>query len=194
MKDYSKYFKGHGQTPTTEHERMVADLFKKDPVPLNMLMHAVIGLAGESGEWRAATSFKNAQEEAGDFRFYMVAIRQRLSLRPGGIEETKEVIESPYYTPNHATVMDNIHIISCEILDLAKKSWVYGREVKQYEIWQQLALLEINFRYQCEEVMGVDIVLDVEDGNLEKLLKGDKARYKTGSYSDAQALARADKE
>ena len=193
VEKYAAYFDDWGVTPATPYEKMVAVLFKKNPDNNFMAHHATTGLAGESGELRDAYSFDNAIEESGDFRFYMVALRQRLSLRPGGVEQTKEVVESRFYIPTHGMVMDNLHSLSSNLLDLTKKSWIYGRELKQYEIWQQLSLLEINFRYWVEEVMGTDVELDVESKNMEKLLTGDNARYKEGIYSDAQALARADK-
>lgn len=175
------------------YEQMVTDLFKKDPDNIVMAIHAAIGIAGESGELREANTYKNAIEEIGDFKFYTVAMRERLSPQafgPGSnLRELSEVTQSKYNDPDHATVVDNLHILSCQVLDITKKSWVYGRELKQLEIWCLLELLDINLNYLVMEFYGTtwDHVLWE---NQNKLLG---KRYTSGSYSDAQALARADK-
>ncbi len=175
------------------YDQMVADLFKKDPDNKVMAIHAAIGMAGESGELREADTFKNAIEEIGDFKFYTVAMRQRLSPMAYGsgsnIRQTSEVSESQYGRPTHATVVDNLHILSCRLLDIAKKSWVYGRELKEYEIRIHLELLDINLDYLVREFYGTSWEHVLHENQMKLLVK----RYASGSYSDAQALARADK-
>lgn len=175
------------------YEQMVTDLFKKDPSNIVMAMHAAIGIAGESGELREADSYQGVIEEIGDFKFYTVAMRQRLApmeFGPGSnIRQTSEVSESQYSRPSHATVVDNLHILSCQLLDLTKKSWVYGRELPEYDIRILLELLDINLHYLVTEFYGTTWG-HVLFQNQTKLLG---KRYASGSYSDAQALARADK-
>lgn len=187
------------------YKQMVRNLFKKHPSNEVMAHHATTGIAGESGELRAATTRKNAFEEVGDMRFYMVALEQRLGLKPGqggGIGERSnlilisEVQESSYSTPTFATVMDHIHIISCELLDLTKKAWIYEdpTRLNTLNLWIQLELLRINLDFYITEVLGTTWA-EVEFGNQMKLLgtAEQKGRYSSGEYSNEQALARADK-
>lgn len=172
-----------------EYQLMVERLFKVNPSKGFMAHHATTGIAGESGELRAATGFKNAVEEIGDMHFYSTALGQVLTHRPGGIELTSEVTESVYALPTYTNVMDNIHIVGCELLDLTKKSWIYERDLPEYQIWQQLELLRINMDFFITEVLHTSWAY-VEAENTFKLTK----RYPSGTYSNEQAIARKDKE
>ena len=170
------------------YPEMVRNLFKED-TPANMLIHAAIGLAGETGELRAAVDRKEAIEEGGDITFYMEALRQRLPQNRGNMELLSEVVDSPYYKPNHATAVDNIHIISCQILDYCKKHWVYGKPLEEFTIAWHLELLEIQINYYCVEMLGLTPE-QVKYQNQAKLMK----RYDAGKYSNEAAIARKDKQ
>lgn len=171
------------------YTEMVRNLFKHDDSKTNMVMHAAIGLAGESGEMRAAKDYKEACEEAGDMIFYLEALRQQLPPNHGNVELLTEVTSSPYYRPSHATVVDNIHIITCEILDVAKKSWVYGREIDSFKLGWMIELLQIQLDYYCTEYLGLTVP-GVKYQNQAKLM----VRYEGGKYSNEAAIARKDKQ
>ena len=185
----AEYFKR--EKPMTEYEAMVTRLFKPMENNGHQAHHATTGICGEVAELLAATDRTNIIEELGDLLFYRVALSQRLSQRPGGIEETKEVIESRYYRPDAGSVLINLVIIAGNMLDLTKKAWIYSDspkgDLKEYEIWQQLALFDLNFTYYLGLLnLGMG---DIEKANMTKLGQ----RYSSGSYSNEQALARADK-
>lgn len=176
----------------SEYVDMVKNLFKKDESNVVMAMHAAIGISGEVGEIFAADSRQNMVEELGDLMFYMEALRQRLRTeRSDNLYQTTEVADSPYNHPNESTVRSNLVIVSAEILDLCKKSWVYGKEFQDYKVSQFLLLLERNYLYFLSS-RGF-LADEIAYVNMQKLLKGKNARYASGTYSDAQAQARADK-
>lgn len=185
----------HGFVP---YDTMVSNLFKKLPGIQMECHHATTGICGEVAELLASTGRKNMLEELGDLRFYCRALRLKLSPIAEQINETREVLESPYYAPSYANVLMNMVILAGTLLDLTKKPWIYfdnpkKSDVKEYELHQQLALFEINF-YFYTQVMGFTIE-EIEYGNQVKLLgtPEQKGRYATGVYSNEQAQARADK-
>ena len=55
------------------YSQMVMNLFKPMDGVGSKMMHAAIGMAGESAELRTATGRKNLLEECGDIEFYMEA-------------------------------------------------------------------------------------------------------------------------
>lgn len=171
------------------YTEMVADLFKPMPTKIAMVIHAAIGLAGESGELREAVDHKEAREEAGDLTFYLEALRQQLPPNNGNVELLTEVTSSPYYRPSHATVVDNIHIISSQILDVAKKAWAYEKELDTFSLSWLVELFQIQLNYCCSEFLGVPVE-QIKYANQAKLMK----RYKGGKYSNAAAIAREDKQ
>lgn len=73
-----------------------------------------------------------------------------------------------------------------ELLDAVKKHWVYGRELDIENVIEELGDLEF-YAQAMRSVLGLSRH-EVLQANVEKLLK----RYPVG-YTDAQAIARADK-
>jgi len=81
------------------------------------------------------------------------------------------------------------------VLDTVKKFVVYNKALDREALVGQLTKLELHLE-------GVRRLLDIErqttlEANIEKLYLGNaknKARYAEGSFSDAQAQARADKQ
>jgi len=73
-----------------------------------------------------------------------------------------------------------------EILDAVKKHWVYGKELDRENLIEELGDLIHYYQMMCL-VLNIDADVPVE-ANMVKLRK----RYPNG-YSDAAALARADK-
>lgn len=78
-----------------------------------------------------------------------------------------------------------------ELLDAVKKTWVYGKPLDGKNVIEELS--DLRFYYQAALlILGLDD-LHIQAFNMDKLVLGENARYKTGFYSDAQAIMRADK-
>jgi hypothetical protein len=173
-------------------EQMVKDLFKVMEGPGAAMLHAAIGIAGETGELRQATTRKNQLEELSDIEFYLEAAWQQVDM-------TRETAKSEYgmyiigVGVDAGSALDYIHIEACEILDHAKKVWVYGSGNRDEHIIPHLVALESHLA-DYYELIGTsrEQILQI---NQDKLLGNEKiaGRYATGKYSDEQALARADK-
>jgi hypothetical protein len=182
-------------TTRPSFQAMVANLFKKMPGHGAPMMHAAIGIAGESGELREVTDRKNFFEEAGDTEFYIEAAWQSIT-QGDRLTYTAAFVQNILPTVQTVTlgdVLDDIHVISCHILDAAKKVWVHEDGNRDHIIAPRLCQLEYRMR-KAYELMGINRQ-DVLDANQDKLLgtKDQPGRYESGTYSDAQALARADK-
>lgn len=75
-----------------------------------------------------------------------------------------------------------------ELLDAIKKHWAYGKKLDVENVIEELGDLEFYMQALRNEIgVSRDTIIQ---RNIEKLSK----RYASGSYSDAQAQARADKE
>ena len=75
-----------------------------------------------------------------------------------------------------------------ECLDAAKKYWAYNKPLDEANVKEELGDALFYIEAMCQ-ILGCTLE-DCMKGNMEKLAK----RYATGTYSDAQAQARADKE
>lgn len=175
---------------------MVERLFKKMPGPFDDHMHAAIGISGEVGELHNADSRKNIIEECGDLEFYLQAYLNKLnaqrvacSLNPYQ-RFTSVFDEHSRAKFNLGIVLASATVIASEILDLTKKSWVYGKGLDEVFINQQLNALA----YALDSIyvlIGTNYD-EVVNKNQEKLI-GPEGRFKDGFYSDASAINRADK-
>ena len=78
-----------------------------------------------------------------------------------------------------------------ELLDGIKKATIYRKPINIENITEELGDLEfyIEALRQCIGITREETLKH----NLNKLLKGDKARYKKGTYSDQAAVERQDK-
>ena len=74
-----------------------------------------------------------------------------------------------------------------ELLDAVKKNWAYGKPLDFENIMEELGDIEF-YMEAFRQAAGVTRE-DTIAHNLKKL----SARYASGNYSDAQAIARADK-
>lgn len=173
------------------YAEMVRRLFKPmDGVGARM-MHACIGIAGESGEIRVAATRANLLEECGDSEFYIEAAWQELPA-----ELRLEQAISLYAVPVFGDINAELHRISSELLDHAKKVWVYGGAKGKRD--EQIADLLIEYEHTLGAVYHF-LGVQRHDVQLENMLKlfvgkdGTAARYASGQYSDAEALNRADK-
>ena len=183
-----------------KYEDMVRKLFKRG-LPGNHadLLHAAIGMAGESGELREATDRKNVLEELGDLTFYAVAARLYLNQYVSGdmpsfppISGWNETVNKPL-----CVSLDDLHVVTSAFLDQSKKLWIYNRKITD-----KMALDNL-----CDYLHSVESCIvrierhygftkaDTHLANKIKLLgtPEQKGRYASGQYSDEQALARADK-
>lgn len=86
----------------------------------------------------------------------------------------------------HATV--GISGEAGELLDAAKKHWVYGKELDRENIIEELG--DLRFYYQAV-LNQLDVTdEDIQNANKSKLAK----RYPDSVYKDEHAIARLDKQ
>lgn len=79
-----------------------------------------------------------------------------------------------------------------ELLDAIKKYAIYNKPVDFENVIEELGDLEFYMQgLRAEFDIARD---DTLRHNCDKLLEGQKARYKSGTYTDEQAQARADKQ
>lgn len=169
------------------YEQMVKRLFKKSIGHGAAMMHAAIGIAGETGELKQADNRKNFLEECGDMEFYIEAAWQQIAERKDLENGAVSFQESLFTNVNMGNVLGRIHLTASELLDHAKKCWVYedGNRDDAIAVHLQVLSYLLQRMYEMtgtsrEEVRGLNQV---------KLMK----RYSSGTYSNQQALARADK-
>lgn len=180
------------KTQFPAYNLMVMNLFKPMEGVGSQMMHAAIGMAGESAELRTATGRKNVLEECGDFEFYMEAAWLQL---PSAVQDRYQGMMLAECNLQFGSMVDAIHEHSGNLLDYAKKVWVYGgaKGDRDDHIASELHKLRsiMNAMYA---MIGTDKA-EVCYGNQVKLLgtAEEKGRYASGVYSDEQALARADK-
>lgn len=177
-------------------DTMVKNLFKTEGyyVEHQTLVHAAIGVLGETVELFAATERTNAVEEMGDLEFYFEAALQTVQrmIEPGVDARlvVDDIQNARGYTlsENEATSL----LMQCanDLLDHAKKLWVYGKPVDR----QVLSILVGNIghgRWALRNLMNLKNISHAEVV-LENQMKLGK-RYPQGVYADADAQARADK-
>ena len=184
-----------------EYTQMVKDLAKDGQAIIDSatplathLLHMAVGICGEVGEKFEALLLKdrvNLREECGDLEFYLegVAFTMREQFDVPDLHES--VIQSYIESIGTQERKDLLVIVSARLLDYIKKMWAYNKEPNVEQIYTNVFALRSlldNF-YAAYEFKRSEML----DGNMHKLLKGDTARYKSGTYSDEQAVARADK-
>jgi phosphoribosyl-ATP pyrophosphohydrolase len=171
--------------PTESYPDMVARLFKKFENPVMDLLHGAVGCAGETGEIMLAlenNNEKNLIEELGDFRFYMQAIMNTFGWDRAAFEEIN--------VNDSLDPFAELLVAATDVLDQAKKSWVYGRAIDEVGLHNFVGKM---FNAYLELCNNMDLFDDnIQAANMYKLSTGPTARYPLG-YSDAAAIARADK-
>lgn len=173
---------------------MVLRLFNTS-VPGNKwtpLMHAAIGVVGEVLELKNAVNNKNLIEELGDVEFYVESARQSLAVLGYtdvlgyDDEQGLRTFGEPW-----KDVISTLENRASDLLDLAKKGWVYNKDISLKDVafnleHFQLALSDLYI------ILGVTRQ-QVLNTNMEKLI-GPKGRFRDGFYSDKAAQERADKD
>lgn len=153
--------------------------------PAADLMHAAVGIMGEVIELEQAIELDHLIEEAGDICFYIEALKEVIR-RSGWLQPP---LSSWSMLPMSGTAESMRHA-SGEILDLAKKYWVYNKplgEIEQRLLANRLSrLMWAVSAFATLHQLSVD---EIQVANTAKLLK----RYPTG-YTDQAAQLRADKE
>lgn len=168
------------------------NLFKPMEGVGSKMMHAAIGMAGESAELRTAVGRENVIEELGDFEFYMEAGWLQL---PSNVKDHYAGMMLQESHLQFGAMVDAVHEFSGNLLDYAKKVWVYGgtKGDRDDHIGAELHKLR-SVMNSIYSMIGTTIE-EVRYANQMKLLgtPEQKGRYASGKYSDEQALARADK-
>lgn len=172
-------------------ETMVSRLFKVEGMHTQheALMHAAIGIAGEVGEILEAIAngdIPNLNEEFGDSEFYQEAAWQAIDC----------IMVEPTEAWGEMMCLDAVGLglahSACKILDVAKRSWVYGEEVNKLAVKDALMRYrEYHLRAIREAGMKLE---DIRHKNMWKLVLGPNARFPDAAYTDQAAQERADKQ
>lgn len=180
---------------TTAYPDMIRALFKPmntPDQPHNNKMHAAIGFAGEAvSELQDATDPINFIEEAGDLEFYLQAWDLEIDQRLVNQSLLSQHLMLWTFKPNGLqSALTNLIRISGDMLDCAKKPWVYNKvpDYTAMEYLRKRARLNLDYLY----VLFGTSQTEVQLANKKKLI-GPGGRFESGFYSDAAAQARADK-
>lgn len=166
---------------TIPYSVFVSRLFIKPETVAGKLAHAAVGIVGELMELRGATDREEALEELGDLKFYVQAARNHLPDWPA---------TSSMYPATQFLAQLGAEVLACELLDFAKKLWIYEKELTE-PIAKAMLVDLAGISYALEIITSQLGFTDeqVELYNRKKLL----TRYEGGVYTDAGAQARADK-
>lgn len=173
--------------------QMVENLFKALGTDEATLMHATVGMSGEAAELLAGLrehyrnpanneTLDNLVEELGDWRFYAQKVWtiygwewDSFALPP--VNDTDDVQE----------LSITFTIGSGDVLDISKKSWVYAKELDALKLYDAMVVAVAAYRDMLVRFGWTDeFICDVNQTKLAK-------RYPNGVYSNADAIARADK-
>lgn len=171
--------------PRGEYTKFVTALVKWQQTPQEDLVHAALGIVGEVIELQFSTSRENTLEELGDIEFYLKhywIVVDRLKQR--GLRMMPIVAHATPIT--WAQCMTDLTAGAGELVDYAKKAWVYGKAYELIPFESELHRLSMALDGLYDH-LGID-KQSIRSRNVTKL----KRRYPTG-YTDAAANARADK-
>lgn len=163
-----------------DYSDFVDSRFKKLGAIPDDLLHCAVGMMGEWGEAMQAMTRENFLEELGDFDFYLTQMKRIL------VEAGVRFEEHFSFPMQFDQTMIAIRNHTTEILDLAKKGFIYKKEIPPERYRLNVDFLDHRLSHLCE-FMGATRE-SVRISNVEKL----KRRYPEG-YSDQAAQARADK-
>lgn len=161
------------------------------------LLHMAIGLSGEAAELLTAvlnSDRENVIEELGDLRFYGTGLRVMLPLlmhAPLAVEELPQ-LAALEGVDQQVLAAISLVIHAGEVLDLVKNAAVYR---KVYD----LDKLAYHMNGIGQAILDISVIFEIGSHepymhNMDKLETGERARYAAGTYSDAAAQARADKQ
>ena len=181
------------------YSQMVADLIKPGEdiiatlTPENAnILHMAVGLVGEAGELLehfcaneiVAATIPDSEmiEEFGDAEFYFEGLCQSMQVV---VELSSTRSYDPLCIPRYV-------VATTDMLDLVKKMVVYNKAINVTVFVNTLTNVRICLD-RAYDYYGLTQAEALEH-NMNKLLKGDTARYKEGVYSDEAAQARRDKQ
>lgn len=175
---------------------MVQDLLKDMGSPIASAIHAALGVMGEVAEMIPATirdDFSNTVEEAGDAQFYAQGL---LNIYGWALEEMLATSPAEQDLDLMLTFDDfplaAMTYFAGGIIDELKKTWAYNKELNLEGLKYNLGMFYCFFE---DLLKAWDLTFeDVKAHNQNKLVTGPNARYPSGKYSDAAAVARADKQ
>lgn len=138
------------------------------------LLHMAIGIMGEVVEYQSAQSHDNIIEELGDIYFFLEGIKQIIKVHDDQYSDVDPI---------------SLTHDAAELLDLVKKVCIYNKPLSSVlpGITRQIATIDVLLG-ECFASHGL-IESQVIEANMAKLQK----RYASGSYSNKQAIERADK-
>lgn len=189
------------------YPEMIFKLFKRTGYDSGSeaLMHASVGIVGESVELMFSDSAENMVEEFGDLEFYVEAAVQSVSdmLNAQGtigtaidshlVREKFDLLVVEHMTQVEEVTISDLVYFSNEVLDIAKKLWVYKKPLLEVQdkLIDSLANLKAHMlALYADTHLSEEIVRGM---NQDKLVYSENARFKDAAYSDAAAQARADK-
>lgn len=161
------------------------------------LLHMAVGISGEAAELLTAvlnSDRENVIEELGDLRFYGSGLTAMLPLHmhaPLVVEELPQLAALEGVDPQVLAAISLV-IHAGEVLDLVKRAAVYR---KVYD----LDNLAYHMSGIGQAIRDLSVIFEIGSHepyvhNMNKLEMGERARYADGTYSDAAAQARADKQ
>ncbi len=171
---------------TVRYDQFVRWLFKPGTDQV-MALHCAIGLAGEVGELVDADV--NDEEELGDIEFYMQATRNHYGV------SRSHILTTAYPSFHHSRNLSQMLTIACgEVCDVIKREYIYGkpRDLSAFSV--AMARMEYALHKYRETYFPLSKTTEehraaIIQANAEKLGQ----RYVNLRYSDAEAIARADK-
>lgn len=156
-------------------------------------LHAAVGMSTEVAELVGSDSTKNLKEELGDYEFYTQGVVNNMNLVIVNLPEDILLLAAKTGCLSNVSWqqhVNNLIMLTGDVLDLAKKAWVYEKPIDEKQLTAIIVAVYFNLG-RIYEFIGVttdEIVM----GNREKLI-GPKGRFKDMVYSNEAANARADK-
>lgn len=179
-----------------DYEGMVTDLFKDMGTRSASAIHGILGILGEVGELIPAIirgDFDNIVEESGDAMFYAQGIMGLFNWDFNkayvftAYESEEDLLEAFLKSP----IDGMVYYAGAGVADALKKEWAYTKELDVAKVLYNLQGF-MSF-FACFLTDNRLTFGDITAHNQYKLVTGPNARYKTGKYSNEQAIARADK-
>jgi hypothetical protein len=177
------------------YSQMVSDLAKRGEAIIATLtpikahtLHMAIGLAGEAGELLEhycsiePVLHSEILEEFGDAEFYFEGLCQSMAIT---IDLSGATSGDPMCVPRYT-------VEAATMLDIVKNMVVYNKDIDLMTFVNGLTKVRtcLDRAYDYYGLTQAEAL----DHNINKLLKGDTARYKEGTYSDEAAQSRRDKQ
>ncbi len=158
------------------------------------LIHCALGVSGEALELSLANDNINFKEELGDICFYTVGV---LIHRQKKIENSGSLVDGIYsYVDSMITGgPSSVHrlLTACELVNNYVKKLVFYRQlVLKNGVPTHIALFDGSLAV-LKEIHLFHPLPEIMQANMEKLLKGENARYKSGKFSTEEATMRRDK-